>query len=85
MKIIFEFLILKKQIAGYFDPDYGEIYPPEKETELIEQMHKNREKNKRRLDNGSLLLLAGSVSAYVILTRYASRSIPNLVCALNLR
>jgi len=34
---------------------------------------------------GSLLLLAGSVSTYVILTRYASRSIPNLVCALNLR
>lgn len=33
-----------KQIAGYFDPDYGEIYPPEKEAEVIEQMQKNREK-----------------------------------------
>jgi len=34
----------KKQIAGYFDPDYGEIYPPEKEADVIEQMHKNHEK-----------------------------------------
>jgi len=42
-----------KQIAGYFDPDYGEIHPPEKETELIEQMHKKSRKSKRRLDNGS--------------------------------
>jgi len=42
----------KKQIAGYFDPDYGEIYPPEKETELIEQMHKNREKV-----NGGLIMV----------------------------
>ncbi len=41
-----------KQIAGYFDPDYGEIYPPEKETELIEQMHKNREKI-----NGGLIMV----------------------------
>ncbi len=41
-----------KQIAGYFDPDYGEIHPPEKETELIEQMQKNREKV-----NGGLIMV----------------------------
>ena len=34
----------KKQIAGYFDPDYGKIYPQEKEIEIIEQMHKNHDK-----------------------------------------
>ena len=34
----------KKDIAGYFDPDYGELFPKEKELELIEQMHKNRDK-----------------------------------------
>lgn len=33
-----------KQIAGYFDPDYGAIFPPEKEVEVIEQMHKNHDK-----------------------------------------
>ena len=33
-----------KRIAGYFDPDYGEVYPKEKEAEIIEQMHKNRDK-----------------------------------------
>ena len=41
-----------KKIAGYFDPDYGKIYPPEKETELIEQMHENREKV-----NGGLIMV----------------------------
>ena len=34
----------KKDIAGYFDPDYGELFPKEKELELIEQMHKNHDK-----------------------------------------
>lgn len=34
----------KKDIAGYFDPDYGELFPKEKEHELIEQMHKNHDK-----------------------------------------
>ena len=34
----------KKDIAGYFDPDYGELFPKEKELELIEQMHKNQDK-----------------------------------------
>ena len=34
----------KKDIAGYFDPDYGELFPKEKEQELIEQMHKNKDK-----------------------------------------
>ncbi len=33
-----------KDIAGYFDPDYGELFPKEKEQELIEQMHKNKDK-----------------------------------------
>jgi len=27
----------KKQIAGYFDPDYGEIFPKEKDQEIIEK------------------------------------------------
>ena len=34
----------KKDIAGYFDPDYGEIFPKEKEQEIIEQMHKKKDK-----------------------------------------
>ncbi len=32
---------------------------------------------------GTLLLLGGSVSAYVILTRYSTRSAPNLISATN--
>lgn len=34
----------KKNIAGYFDPDYGELFPKEKEFELIDKMHKNHDK-----------------------------------------
>ena len=34
----------KKDIAGYFDPDYGELFPKDKESELIEHMHKNHDK-----------------------------------------
>ncbi len=34
----------KKDIAGYFDPDYGEIFPKEKEQEIIDQMHKDKDK-----------------------------------------
>ena len=34
----------KKDIAGYFIPDYGELFPKEKELELIDQMHKNHDK-----------------------------------------
>lgn len=33
-----------KDVAGYFDPDYGDLFPQEKEQELIEQMHKNHDK-----------------------------------------
>ncbi|MDX1595871.1 MAG: hypothetical protein R3327_02920 [Nitrosopumilaceae archaeon] len=34
----------QKLIAGYFDPDYGEIFPKENEEEIISQMIKNHEK-----------------------------------------
>jgi hypothetical protein len=34
----------RKDIVGYFDPDYGELFPKDKELELIEQMHKNHDK-----------------------------------------
>lgn len=34
----------KRQIAGYFDPDYGELFPKDNEYEIIESMHKNRDK-----------------------------------------
>ena len=33
-----------KNIAGYFEPEYGDIFPEEKIQEVIESMHKNREK-----------------------------------------
>ena len=33
-----------KLIAGYFDPDYGDIYPKENSEEIIEQMLKNHDK-----------------------------------------
>ena len=34
----------RKNIAGYFEPEYGNIFPEEKFQEVIESMHKNREK-----------------------------------------
>lgn len=34
----------KKMIAGYFDPDYGEIYPKENSEEIISLMIKNKDK-----------------------------------------
>ncbi len=33
-----------RNIAGYFVPDYGDIFPEEKIDETIEQMHKNHDK-----------------------------------------
>ncbi|EGG42253.1 hypothetical protein Nlim_0899 [Candidatus Nitrosarchaeum limnium SFB1] len=33
-----------KLIAGYFDPDYGEIFPKANSTEIIAQMLKNHDK-----------------------------------------
>jgi len=33
----------KKMIAGYFDPDYGDIFPKEKSEELILSMQKNHD------------------------------------------
>ena len=34
----------KKMIAGYFDPDYGDIYPKENSEEVISSMLKNHDK-----------------------------------------
>jgi len=34
----------KKLIAGYFDPDYGEIFPKENSEEIILSMLKNHDK-----------------------------------------
>jgi len=34
----------KKLIAGYFDPDYGDIYPKEYSEEIISKMLKNYDK-----------------------------------------
>ncbi len=34
----------KKLVAGYFDPDYGEIYPKENSEEIILSMLKNHDK-----------------------------------------
>jgi len=34
----------KKLIAGYFDPDYGKLFPKEKSEEIIELMLKNHDK-----------------------------------------
>jgi len=33
----------KKLIAGYFDPDYGDIFPIENSAEIISQMLKNQD------------------------------------------
>ncbi|HSD04755.1 MAG TPA: hypothetical protein VLB45_03270 [Nitrosopumilaceae archaeon] len=33
-----------KNIAGYFDPEYGEIRPEHKVYEIIEEMHKRHDK-----------------------------------------
>ena len=42
----------KKNIAGYFAPEYGNIFPEEKADEVIEEMHKKHEK----IHGGYLLL-----------------------------
>ena len=34
----------KKMIAGYFDPDYGELFPKDKSEEIISSMLKNHDK-----------------------------------------
>ncbi|MBI1663318.1 MAG: hypothetical protein IS860_07500 [Nitrosopumilus sp.] len=34
----------KKMIAGYFDPDYGDIYPKENSEQIISSMLKNYDK-----------------------------------------
>jgi len=34
----------KKMIAGYFDPNYGDIYPKENAEEIISSMLKNHDK-----------------------------------------
>lgn len=41
-----------KNIAGYFAPEYGDIFPQEKVDEVIEEMHKKHEK----IPGGYLLL-----------------------------
>ncbi|HET6457930.1 MAG TPA: hypothetical protein VFG24_03515 [Nitrosopumilaceae archaeon] len=41
-----------KNIAGYFAPEYGDIFPQEKTDDVIEEMHKNHEK----IPGGYLLL-----------------------------
>ncbi|MBI1828421.1 MAG: hypothetical protein HY222_07680 [Thaumarchaeota archaeon] len=41
-----------KNIAGYFAPEYGDIFPQEKAYEVIEEMHKKHEK----IPGGYLLL-----------------------------
>jgi hypothetical protein len=33
-----------KLVAGYFDPDYGDVYPKENSEEIISQMLKNHDK-----------------------------------------
>lgn len=40
----FRILDSKKLVAGYFDPDYGVIYPKENSVEIISQMLKNHDK-----------------------------------------
>ena len=41
-----------KHIAGYFDPEYGDIFPEHKVNEIIEEMHKKHEK----ISGGYILL-----------------------------
>lgn len=40
----FRILDSKKLVAGYFDPDYGDIYPKENSAEIVSQMLKNHDK-----------------------------------------
>ncbi|MBI5859610.1 MAG: hypothetical protein HZB73_02630 [Nitrosarchaeum sp.] len=40
----FRILDSKKLVAGYFDPDYGHIFPKENSVEIISQMLKNHDK-----------------------------------------
>jgi len=40
----FRILDSKKLVAGYFDPDYGPVFPVENSAEIISQMLKNRDK-----------------------------------------
>ena len=34
----------KRMVAGYFDPDYGDVYPKENASEIISNMLKNHDK-----------------------------------------
>ena len=40
----FRILDSKKLVAGYFDPDYGPVFPVENSAEIISQMLKNHDK-----------------------------------------
>ena len=40
----FRILDSNKLVAGYFDPDYGDIYPKENSVEIVSQMLKNHDK-----------------------------------------
>ncbi|HJJ23300.1 MAG TPA: hypothetical protein OQH54_06260 [Nitrosopumilus sp.] len=42
----------KKLIAGYFDPDYGDIYPKENSEEIISSMLQNHDK----ISGGAILV-----------------------------
>ena len=43
-EIFFHIYDSKKLIAGYFDPDYGDLYPKENSEEIILSMLKNHDK-----------------------------------------
>lgn len=45
-EFIFKIYDERKTIAGYFAPEYGEIYPEDKAEQVIEEMHKKHEKVK---------------------------------------
>ena len=44
MRIFLEYMIPKKLVAGYFDPDYGDIFPKSNSEEIISSMLKNHDK-----------------------------------------
>ncbi len=43
-EIFFHIYDSKKLIAGYIDPDYGDLHPKEKSEEIILSMLKNHDK-----------------------------------------
>lgn len=64
-------IIDARQVAGYFDPDYGDLFPQEKQDDIIEAMWKNREP----VSGGYLMIGLAKLGVYGVDGRITLRDI----------